>query len=321
MALYPLLCGWLREAPLSPQSLEDAYLALREMLEPVVVNRFRNFRYSFYDTDVADCLDEVCDRMERRLAKPVQEFTVKLAPCPTDKHVGDVKPLHLLRREPFAIIGRHSDLKAATIYRAAFRDREGIVVATLNRLACTKPEFLHVDLTYDQLHHEQDTQMEVGVDGYEMPGYIAWVRAVQHESLARRQAFVIGVARNVAYERFRDKPQVESIEDLPLSATPAGADEGRQQPAILLAKSVIKSIPREEFELLHEHIIEGLSWKESAERHKITPAKAKKDVSRALRKLATTLAKAFIVGQPESGGGAVRRFVKWIKEIFADLVP
>jgi RNA polymerase sigma factor (sigma-70 family) len=57
----------------------EAYLATQALVEPILISRFRSCNLHFYDTDVADCRDKILDRLERRLAEPM-EFKVKLAP-------------------------------------------------------------------------------------------------------------------------------------------------------------------------------------------------------------------------------------------------
>src|SRR5580698_885703 len=79
MAWYPLVCAWMHEADPSEQSPQDVYLATQELVEPILISRFRSCNLHFYDTDVADCRDKILDRLERRLAEPM-EFKVKLAP-------------------------------------------------------------------------------------------------------------------------------------------------------------------------------------------------------------------------------------------------
>jgi DNA-directed RNA polymerase specialized sigma24 family protein len=86
MAWYPLLCGWLQEAQSPTQAREDVYIAVQAMLEPIVVSRFRRYGLVFYDIDVADCIDKVFDRMERKLAEPM-EFKVRLAPRPAEQNL------------------------------------------------------------------------------------------------------------------------------------------------------------------------------------------------------------------------------------------
>jgi hypothetical protein len=78
MWIYPSFCAWIREVLPSAQSPEDAYLELEARLEPVIVSRLRQAGSAFQDTDVADCRDEVFERMEEKLGKPM-EFRVKLA--------------------------------------------------------------------------------------------------------------------------------------------------------------------------------------------------------------------------------------------------
>jgi hypothetical protein len=80
MAWYPLVCAWMHEADPSEQSPQDVYLATQELVEPILISRFRSYNLHFYDTDIADCRDKILDRLERRLAEPM-EFKVKLAPA------------------------------------------------------------------------------------------------------------------------------------------------------------------------------------------------------------------------------------------------
>ena len=79
MAWYPLVSSWMHKADPSAGRPVDAYLATQALVEPILISRFRSCNLHFYDTDVADCRDKILDRLERRLAEPM-EFKIKLAP-------------------------------------------------------------------------------------------------------------------------------------------------------------------------------------------------------------------------------------------------
>ena len=79
MAWYPLVSSWMQEADSPGRSPVDAYLATQALVEPILISRFKSYNVQFYDTDVDDCRDKILDRLERRLAEPM-EFKVKLAP-------------------------------------------------------------------------------------------------------------------------------------------------------------------------------------------------------------------------------------------------
>jgi len=409
MAWYPLLCGWLEEAQPLTHAREDVYIAVQAMLEPIVISRFRRYGLVFYDTDVADCLDRVFDRMERRLAEPM-EFKVKLAQRPAEQnlpvvsllpaatHVSlviamehdssrqgykamlrnsnrlvweedypaecydtrsrtlpvqvpanrlqhghsyaldiysleagsrrldtrefyavRVKALHLLRAESLTVVGHHPGLHPSCEYQAEFRDAGGIEVARFCNLLCSENKSVPVKVSYHQLRHEEDTQMDLWPEDRAGLAYSSCIRAVRHESLGSRRGFITQVARNVAYEHFRATRniQIRSIEDMSVVDGMAGVDEGKQRVAILLAKSVVERLPQRIRTLLLEHEVEGMSWTEVAQRHNISEAKAKQDISRAL----THVSEAVVAGEPESPKGAVHRFVDWVKETLDDVIP
>jgi RNA polymerase sigma factor (sigma-70 family) len=69
----------MHEAQPSADSPVEAYLATQALVEPILISRFRSCNLRFYDTDVAECRDKILDRLERRLAEPM-EFKIKLAP-------------------------------------------------------------------------------------------------------------------------------------------------------------------------------------------------------------------------------------------------
>lgn len=409
MAWYPLLCGWLQEAQSPIHAREDVYIAVQAMLEPIVIARFRRYNLAFYDTDVADCLDKVFDRMERKLAEPM-EFKVKLALRPVEQnlpvvlllpalthiniavamepdstrlgckavlrnsnrlvweedcpaecydartktwpvrvpvnhlqhghsyaldiysleggghhlhtrefYVVRVKALHLLRSDALALIGHHPDLNPAFEYEAELRDGEGIEVARFPHLPCSASKTVVVNLPYDQLPHERDTQMDLCPEESAALAYSSCIRAVRHESLGSRRGYITQVARTVAHEHFRATRniQMRSIEDLSVTDGTAGIDEGKQRVAILLAKSVVERLPLRIRTLLLEHEVEGISWTEVANRHNISEAKAKQDISRAL----TQISKSVLAGESESPKGAVHRFIEWVKETLDDVIP
>jgi DNA-directed RNA polymerase specialized sigma24 family protein len=230
-----------------------------------------------------------------------------------------VKPLHLLHQGQLVIVGRHADIALSKVYRAEFRDREGIVMAALARLLCTENKSIRVNLMYDQLRHEEDTQVQVCQEDHMTPTYFACIRPVRHESLASRRGFVAQVAHNVAYEHFKasDKMKLRSIEGLPHVSALAGADEGKQLNAVLLAKSVIERLPEQVRKLLLEHEIEGLSWAEIAKRHNLSEDKAKQDISRALSRIARVI----LAGEPEASSGALQRLIDWIKHTLDEVIP
>jgi hypothetical protein len=69
----------MHEAHPSGDSPVDAYLATQALVEPILISRFKSSNLHFIDTDVDDCREKILDRLERRLAEPM-EFKVKLAP-------------------------------------------------------------------------------------------------------------------------------------------------------------------------------------------------------------------------------------------------
>jgi DNA-directed RNA polymerase specialized sigma24 family protein len=405
MAWYPHFCAWLQDAQGSTDPADDVYLAIRATLEPIIITRFRCSGHSFYDTDVADCLDQIFDRMERRLTEPM-EFRVSLArrcanpsfPLVTlapgathasflfDLHedlaraglkaklfasnqltweedipvhrydpqakavpiqipasclnlevayllelectdrqqvlarkefqVIRIKPLHLLRTGSISIIVYHLDLDPSKTYRAEFRMGQGIEIAAIPNLPCTQDNRVRLTLANDQLRHEQDTEMDICEDDDTKSSYLASLRAVRHESSASRRGFVAKMARNVAYEHFRERRNVQVCSLPAESDGPASGDECKRRVAILLAKSVIEQLPPRIRTLLVEHEVAGRSWADIAKRHKISEAKAKQDTSRALAQIS----KAIIAGELQARKGAVRRFVEWVKDALDEVI-
>jgi len=408
MAWYPLVSSWIHDADPSAGSPVEAYLATQALVEPILVSRFRSCNLRFYDTDVADCRDKILDRLERRLAEPM-EFKVKLAPLieeripattlapsalhaafvfdlgpepapcgyivrlmsagrqvwreeyPAERydsrnnalpvqvparhllhgqfyvlelssaangvpaatqefHIVRVEALHLLRAASYAIVGSHSDLAPAGKYRAVFRDvGSGVEVAGFANLPCPEAGRLPIDLTYEQLAHEQDVRLSVSAhDADDTPAFFACVRAVRHESLKSRRGFVARMARNIAHEYASRKVPEESLEGLPAEGVSArGAQEAERRVATLLAKSAVERLPERTRAMLLEHEIEGRSWAEIAKTYGISEAKAKQDVSRALTKVSEVV----LEGESEAARGAVQRVVDWIKETLVDFVP
>jgi DNA-directed RNA polymerase specialized sigma24 family protein len=227
--------------------------------------------------------------------------------------------LHLLRSDALALIGHHPDLNPAFEYEAELRDGEGIEVARFPHLPCSASKTVVVNLPYDQLPHERDTQMDLCPEESAALAYSSCIRAVRHESLGSRRGYITQVARTVAHEHFRATRniQMRSIEDLSVTDGTAGIDEGKQRVAILLAKSVVERLPLRIRTLLLEHEVEGISWTEVANRHNISEAKAKQDISRAL----TQISKSVLAGESESPKGAVHRFIEWVKETLDDVIP
>ena len=408
MAWYPLVSSWMQEADSPGRSPVDAYLATQALVEPILISRFKSYNVQFYDTDVDDCRDKILDRLERRLAEPM-EFKVKLAPsidermqmislapsalhavlaiavgpeptpfgyrvrlstaglqiweqeypaelcdlrnhlfpiqipahnlrhghsyavelsCAADDallaarefYIVRVEALHLLRAAAFSIVGSHSDLAPPWKYRAVFQDvGSGAEVIGFSYLACTEEGQVAIDLAYDQLGHQQDVRLGVSPhDTDPAPTYFACVRAVRHESLKSRRGFVARMARNIASEYALRKVPEQSVESLPTMDFPARVGkETDGRVATLLAKSVVERLPQPTRAMLLEHEIEGRSWAEIAHTHRISEAKAKQDVSRALTKVSEVV----LAGEYGASRGAAQRVVEWIKGMLADIVP
>jgi hypothetical protein len=317
LASFPLLCTWIRELQPRGAAQEDGDIRENERkLTAILIRQLRQF--GFWETgDLCDCRNNLFMLMERKLGESMEFVVDKVLYAPEERlpmQAIELTALHLLRREPFAIVVRHPDLRSAPRYCGRLRDMaDGSEVATLNELACVEDKGVPIPLPYDSLRHEQDALVILVPDDVGELAYYCGVRAVRHESLAIRMGFLVATARNMAREHARAGRKwrvLSPLEDLAPGNFPGRADNSHDA-ALLAAIQLVRRLPKRLHEQLVERYVDGLSWSEIAKRRKATEVKVRQDDSRTLRKLA----QPFVATQPEARPGAVSRVVKWLKEM------
>ncbi len=175
-------------------------------LTAILVRQLRQF--GFWETeDLCDCRNNLFMFMERKLGESM-EFVVDKVLCAPEERLGmqaiELTALHLLRREPFAIVVRHRDLRSVPRYRGRLRDMEdGSEVATVTELACVEDKGVPIPLPYETLRHEQNALVILATDDDGGLAYYSGVRAVRHESFAIRMGFLVATARTMAREHAR----------------------------------------------------------------------------------------------------------------------
>ena len=255
--------------------------------------------------------------MERKLGEPI-EVEVRAVRCSADLFRSlavDPTTLHLLRAEPFSIVILNPDIRPAEQLSAWVRNYEdGHEIVAIRDLTCREEKRLRIRLAYGLLQHEQNALLELTLQSAPDSTYCAGVRAVHHESFAVRMGFVAGTARRLVQEHqgstSRAKGSLSSVEDLAPELYPGTLDQNHDT-ALLSAERAIRRLPASSRNRLMERYVDGFSWAEIAEKHKVTAVKARQDNSR----LMTELARAFVPSNEKVGARAVPRVVKWLKEM------
>lgn len=297
--------------------IEETATWLDQTVTLIVVSKLR--RFGLRDHDVDDCRNDVLMFLEKRLQEPLQfELSKPVYVPPTSwRSAGkdQLNVLQLLRREPFTVSMRPRGLSRSEKCSAQFQDGEsGTELVTIPEISWVEGGLLSARLPYERFEHEQIFIVALLPNGgTEVVSRFA-AKVLKRETFESRMRFITATAQNRAREYVRPvKKERNRLVDNPdaVELYSAPVDEEKQHIASMLAEQAISQLPPRLLKLARAHHIENRSWAEIAHSCGISESKAKKDYSRAVRKVA----KKIVETEPEAAQGAVHRVVRWLKDM------